>query len=96
MAASKLPWLVLASAFATGALGMVACKTEGPSAPARKNGCIDTGCGSVTTAAPPSSSTDAGTTTKSVPLEMGDEDDDATAVDETSGDTDASDGRGLL
>ena len=59
MAASKLPWLVLATSFSVGVLGMVACKSEGPDAPARKNGCIDTGCGAVTTAAPPST-TDSG------------------------------------
>ena len=60
MATSKLPWIVLATAFSAGVLGMVACKSAGPDAPARKNGCIDTSCGSVTTAAPPST-TDAGT-----------------------------------
>ena len=57
--ASKLPWLAVAGAFSVGVLGMIACKSEGPDAPPRKNGCIDTGCAPVTTAAPPSS-TDSG------------------------------------
>jgi len=58
--ATKLPWLVVAGAFSVGVLGMVACKSEGPGPAPRKNGCIDTGCAPVTTAAPPST-TDSGT-----------------------------------
>lgn len=53
---------ILFLSFATAAL-LLACKEEGPDAPPRKNGCIDTGCAPVTTATPPVDNPDGGVVT---------------------------------